>query len=128
MKLKKFILAVIASLVILPAFSAASNSAWYSEADLTGQKFYKFAENEYLQLFFAEEKSILAVRQKNNGYVWYSAPLDWEDDEETSGFVLNSIPSFLTVRSKDQNSIFRNANSYTNVFLRNGLEVLQIKD
>lgn len=128
MKLKKFILAVIASLVILPAFSAASNSAWYSEADLTGQKFYKFAENEYLQLFFAEEKSILAVRQKNNGYVWYSAPLDWEDDDETSGFVLNSVPSFLTVRSKDQNSIFRNANSYTNVFLRNGLEVLQIKD
>ncbi len=128
MKLKKFIYTILAALVILPAFSAASGYAWYTEADLTDRNFYKYAENEYLQLFYAQDLSILAVRQLDNGYVWYSAPLNWEDDEETSGFVLNSIPSFLTVRSKDQNSIFRNSNSYTNVFTSGGLEVLQIKD
>lgn len=128
MKLKKFIYTILAALVILPAFSAPSSYAWYTEADLTDRNFYKYAENEYLQLFYAQDLSILAVRQLDNGYVWYSAPLNWEDDEETSGFVLNSVPSFLTVRSKDQNSIFRNSNSYTNVFTSGGLEVLQIKD
>lgn len=121
MKLKKLIYTALASLLVLPAFSVSPASSHATKSELTGRGFESYAENEFLDLLYDEENSVLAVIQKDSGYVWYSAPEGWEDDEEASGFVLNSMPSFLTVRAKDQNSTFRNANSYINSFVRRGL-------
>ena len=124
----KSVLLAAALFLCIPAFAKTDESAWYSVEELESRWFELYAENDYLQLFYDGDDSIMAVREKSNGYVWYSAPLKWEEDEEASGFVRNTMPSFLSVRAKDANSTFRNANSYVNSFIRGGLRVSSIKN
>ena len=130
MNLKRIVLGFAASisLFVSASFAEAPLSAFYSDADLNGMGFRKRASSESLELYFNQEDCIFAVRVKESGYVWYSSPLDWEDDEEASGFAMNTMGSLLSIRAKDQRSTFRTANSIVNVVRRNGLEVTPIEN
>lgn len=126
MKLKKIFLCAIASLAMLPMFAEAPEYAHYDIDQLYERGFRRYGQSDNLELFFSREDCIIAVRVKDSGYVWYSSPLDWEEDEVASGFVMNTEGSILTIRAKDQRSTFRTANSIINVVRRDGLEVEQM--
>lgn len=103
----------------------AKEPAWaaWSEATLEQEGFKRWAGNSSLELYFNVERGIVAVRQIASGYVWYSSPLDWEEDEIAQGYFKNALPSLVQIRSRDKNGTIFPANSFTNVINRNGLKV-----
>ncbi len=113
-----FALFIIFFFILFPLAGEIKNSQ-----DLIEEGFKRYAENEYLELFFNEELAILALRMQSSGYIWLSSPLDWEEDDYAQGFFKNALPSLVQIRSRDKNGTIFPANSYTNVILRNGLKV-----
>lgn len=115
----------LALFVFFPLSASAKEAPWtrWDEAALVEGGFKRYAMNEQLELYFNEERSIVAVRMLDNGYVWYSSPLDWESDEIAQGYFKNAVPSLMQIRSRDKNGTIFPANSYTNVLMRKGLKV-----
>ncbi len=110
---------------LFPLGAIAKEAPWtrWDETALVDGGFKRYAMNEQLELYFNEERSIVAVRMLANGYVWYSSPLDWESDEIAQGYFKNAVPSLMQIRSRDKNGTIFPANSYTNVLMRKGLKV-----
>jgi len=125
--LKKICILIILTSVCASLFSLPG-SEYFTEEDLSLYGYYISAETEELQLFLDEENGFFAVRDVSSGYVWYSVPLDWEDDTVSSGFNKNAVPSIITIRTKDDKGSFYPANSYTNVVRRNTLDVQEIEN
>lgn len=128
MNLKKLFAITIASLIGMVAFAVAPASAHWTAETLVQEGFERKAQNKNLELYYNKEKALFAVRMIASEYVWYSSPLDWENDEKASGFTKNALPSLLSIRAKDKNSTFRPANSYINVVKRHGVKVSKIKN
>ena len=126
--LKAFVLAAaLACLVCTGAAAQAPVYAHYSPEQLIENGFQKTASNRALELYFNRNTAIVAVRIASTGYVWYSSPLDWDDDESASGFAKNTAGSLLSIRAKDARSTFRTANSIVNSVRRKGLTVEKIE-
>lgn len=128
MNLKKIILAFVASLLGACLFAVSPASSHYTEEKLKNIGYVRQAKNKDLELYYNKENAAFAVRVVKSGYVWYSSPLDWENDEKASGFTKNALPSILSIRAKDKNGSFRPANSYVNVVKRNGLKTKKIQN
>jgi hypothetical protein len=126
MKLKKILLVAIASLAGTLLFAKAPAQSRWSQEKLEAEGYVQQAKNKKLELYFNKQNAVLAIRVIDSGYVWYSSPSDWDDDEKASGFTKNALPSLLSIRAKDKNSTFRPANSYINVVKRRGLKTKKI--
>ena len=128
MNLKKLLLIAFASLAGSLLFAVSPASSHWSEDKLKEEGYVRQAKNKQLELYFNKTAAIFAVRVVDSGYVWYSSPLDWENDEKASGFTKNALPSLLSIRAKDKNSTLRPANSYINVVRRKGLKTEKIEN
>jgi hypothetical protein len=116
-------LALAAALTLASSSAGAADYSRLTDAQLAARGFKSLAKSSALELYASEETGFLAVRVLADGTVRYSSPLDWEEDEVASGFVKNSIPSLLSIRSKDRNGQLFPANSYVNAVRRSGLTI-----
>ncbi|EOR22744.1 MULTISPECIES: DUF5696 domain-containing protein [Niallia] len=72
-----------------------SSKFQYEETTIPSS-FKKVAENEQLELYLEEETIAIAVKQKSNGYVWYSYDLqenvgEKEDSQEIKNYIQSGI-------------------------------------
>lgn len=121
-RLGTYILAAVFALCSF-AFAESPEYAHYTAQELTEAGFQKQAATKDLELYVNRGEAIIAVRVLRTGYVWYSSPIDWDDDESASGFAKNTVGSLLSIRAKDARSTFRTANSIVNAVRRKGLTI-----
>ncbi|MFD0616596.1 DUF5696 domain-containing protein [Paenibacillus sp. GCM10027629] len=55
------------------------------------------AENEHLQLYINDQTTEVAIKEKANGYVWYSNPKDRDDDKIAAAVNKTNLASQLLV-------------------------------
>jgi len=125
--IKKICMVIILTPICAGLFSLPG-SEYFTEEDLSSYGYILCSQTDELELFLDEENGFFAVRDISSGYVWYSVPLDWEEDTVSSGFNKNAVPSIITIRTKDDKGSFYPANSYTNVVRRNTLDVQEIEN
>lgn len=129
MKLKKYITIILATFVLgFSAFCDVPESATWSSEKLESEGFDFYTSTKSLELYLNKEKAIFAVRVIDSGYVWYSSPLDWDNDEFASGYNKNALASLLQVNTKDSKGSFYPSNSYMNAVSRGGFKVAREDD
>lgn len=107
---------------------SVSQSEYFTEEELAELGYLPAAKTEDLELYLNEENGFFCVRDISSDYVWYSAPLDWEEDTVSSGFNKNAVPSLISIRTKDDKGSFYPANSYMNVVKRKTLDIQEIEN
>lgn len=55
------------------------------------------SENKNLMFYVSEEEDLMALKNKENGYVWWSSPINAEADKIATGSVKNDLKSSLTM-------------------------------
>ncbi|NLY10569.1 MAG: hypothetical protein GX020_02600 [Firmicutes bacterium] len=81
------------------------------------------AENEYLELYFNYETTVLAVKDKEAGHAWYSSPWDYKTKEKVlRGARQNELLTQLALRF-DPNNVRR-----TNYDFSNAYEQYEVKE
>lgn len=69
------------------------------------------AKNDSLSLYINEETTVIAVKDQRSGDVWYSNPLDVEEDSIATAFEKESISSQVTVSFRNTLGVL---DTYTN--------------
>lgn len=106
-------------------FAKAPEYVNWSEDKLLEEGFEKYAQTDSLELYLNKSEAVFAVRKISSGYVWYSSPLDWEEDDFASGYNKNALPSMLQINTKDRAGSFYPSNSYINSVKRKGFRVMK---
>ena len=91
------------------------------------------ASNNYLELYFNEENAEFAVKEKDNGYIWYSNPMDRANDPGASPEGKSYLSTQIAVKffdSKGKSAQFDsykdsvNEEQYTFEKVENGFKVV----
>ena len=118
------IAAALLSILLAEAlFAVVPDSAHWSPDRLESEGFTLYSRTKELELYLDRNRAVFAVRKISSGYVWYSSPLDWEEDDHASGYNKNAMPSMLQINTKDKAGSFFPANSYVNAVKRKGFKV-----
>ncbi len=94
------LLSLIASAVPAAGARAGENDTAEKET-LSSMK--KIAENEALELYYDETETDVAVRVKETGDLWFSNPVNAEDDTVASSYQQRQLKSQLSVRFFNEN-------------------------
>ncbi len=54
-------------------------------------------ENKSFQFYYSEEEDLLALKNKTNGYIWWSSPINVEGDKSAKGMIKKELASSMTV-------------------------------
>lgn len=61
------------------------------------------AENEALRLWYDEDTAILALENKENGYIWWSSPLNANRDTKATKLLADELQSSVVISAADRN-------------------------
>jgi hypothetical protein len=117
--------AVLFLLLAVQGMYAESYEKWTKQT-LETNGFDCVSQTRSLELYVNKKTALFAVRRLDSGYVWYSSPVNWEEDAESSGFNKNALPSLLSITMKDNQGALYPANSYVNAVKRGGFQVEKI--
>ena len=86
------------------------------------------AENQYLALYLNEQTAAVAVLVKASGSVWYSNPIDWEDDRRVGGVNREFIQSQVRITYYNEIAQEFSMNSYFDAVSREQVEIERLAD
>ena len=86
------------------------------------------SENEYLELYFDEEETDIAVRDKESGYVWFSNPTDISEDTVSTGYYQKVLKSQINLTYINENTQISTMNNYTDSIMDSQFEVERLQD
>lgn len=92
----------------------------------------KCTENDNLALLADYDNGIIAIENKQNGYIWYSSPIDAENDDTASVLIQNELLSSNILRygipeKRNDNNYIRSHTSDCNMTvmdIENGVRIL----
>jgi len=97
-------------------------------ADEVAPDFVMQAENEYLVLYLNEQSAAVAVQVKSSGSVWYTNPVDWENDPRVGGINREFIQSQLRITYYNEVAQEFTMNSYFDAVSRGQIEIERLVD
>lgn len=86
------------------------------------------AENESLELYFDEVETGIAVKEKSTGQVWFSNPVDVENDTVSSGYYQNLLKSQIVLTYINESTQSSRMNNYTASIEEGQFEVERLED
>lgn len=104
---------------------APENSA-YAENAL--KQMEKVAENEYLELYFEDTETVVAVRDKASGELWFTNPVDTSEDDFSTGFYEKALKSQLYVTYIDESTKVSTMNNYASSIENGQFEVEMLEN
>lgn len=88
----------------------------------------KVAENEFLELYLDEEETVVAIRQKASGALWFSNPVDEELDTFSNNYYKKVLKSQIDVTYIDENTKISTMNNYTSSIENGQFEIEEIEN
>lgn len=136
MKQKRILAAILICAFLLmgiqkPVFALADtrgtveNSTYAEEAV---KSMDKVAENEFLELYFEDTETVVAVRDKASGALWFSNPVDEELDTFSTSSYQKVLKSQLYVTYIDEKTKVSTMNNYTSSIENGQFEVEMIEN
>lgn len=141
--IKKYILCLLAVFMIILSGNAYADSESFNVQTVENIEnsvrekssdllFRKCTENENYILLVDYNSGILALENKSTGYIWYSSPLDAENDETASPLIADELLSSNIVRygipeKRSDNNILRSGTSDCEISVsdtENGIKVI----
>ena len=93
---KTLIAAVLLVAMLITSVSAAPAAA--SEAETAAlEKMKKVCENAYLELYYDEAETDIAVRVKATGDIWFSNPVEADSDPVATNYYIGNLKSQLGI-------------------------------
>lgn len=86
------------------------------------------AENESLELYFDETETDIAVKEKATGHVWFSNPVDIENDTVSSGYYQKLLKSQIVLTYINESTQSSTMNNYTASIEEGQFEVEKLED
>ncbi len=86
------------------------------------------AENESLELYFDEVETDIAVKEKSSGQVWFSNPVDIENDTVSSGVYQKLLKSHIVLTYINESTQSSTMNNYTASIEEGQFEVEKLED
>lgn len=86
------------------------------------------AENEFLELYFDERETDIAVKVKKTNEVWFSNPVDIESDEKATAFYKKLMKSQLSVTYYNESVQSSEMNNYSDSIEEEQFEVEYLED
>jgi hypothetical protein len=97
-------------------------------ADEIAPDFVIQAENDYLALYLNEQSAAAAVLVKASGSIWYSNPIDWENDRRVGGINREFIQSQIRITYYNEAAQEFTMNSYFDAVSREQFEIERLND
>lgn len=105
--------------------AAVENSTYAEEAV---KSMDKVAENEFLELYLEEKETVVAVRDKASGALWFSNPVDEEEDTFSTSYYQKVLKSQLYVTYIDENTKVSTMNNYTSSIENSQFEIEAVEN
>ena len=86
------------------------------------------AENESLELYFDEVETDIAVKEKSTGQVWFSNPVDIENDTVSSGYYQKLLKSQIVLTYINESTQSSRMNNYAASIEEGQFEVEKLED
>lgn len=86
------------------------------------------AENENLELYFDEVETDIAIKEKSTGQVWFSNPVDIENDTVSSGYYQKMLKSQIVLTYINESTQSSTMNNYTASIEEGQFEVEKLED
>lgn len=86
------------------------------------------AENESLELYFDEVETDIAIKEKSTGQVWFSNPVDIENDTVSSGYYQKLLKSQIVLTYINESTQSSTMNNYTASIEEGQFEVEKLED
>ena len=86
------------------------------------------AENDYLELYLDEEETDIAVREKASGEIWFSNPVDTEEDSISNGYYKQKLKSQIELTYINENTQTSTMNNYVNSIADGQFEIERLED
>ena len=97
-------------------------------ADEVAPDFELQAENAYLALYLNEQSAAVAVLVKASGSVWYSNPIDWENDRRVGGINREFIQSQIRITYYNETAQEFTMNSFFDAVSRGQIVIERLND
>lgn len=88
----------------------------------------KVAENEFLELYFEDTETVVAVKDKESGALWFTNPVDEELDTFSTSYYQKVLKSQLYVTYIDEKTKVSTMNNYTSSIENGQFEVETIEN
>lgn len=86
------------------------------------------AETESLELYFDDKETVVAVRDKASGALWFSNPVDGTEDTFSTSYYQKVLKSQLYVTFIDENTKVSTMNNYTSSIENGQFEIEEIEN
>ncbi len=98
----------------------------YEEEAVSAMK--KIGDNDYLELYFDEVDTKIAVRDKRSGALWFSNPVNEEEDLVSSTYYQKILKSQLYLTYIDKDTKISTMNNYTSSIENGQFEIEYLED
>ncbi len=88
----------------------------------------KVAENEFLELYLEEKETVVAVRDKASGALWFSNPVDMEKDTVSTSYYQKVLKSQLYLTYIDKKTKVSTINNYTSSIENGQFEIENVEN
>lgn len=102
------------------------NNSIYEEEAIS--KMSKIAENEFLELYLDEVETVVGIRDKKSGALWFSNPVNEEEDTFSSGYYQKILKSQLYLTYIDKNTKISTMNNYTSSIENGQFEIEKMEN
>ncbi len=92
----------------------ASASAWQETAQKELASMKQIAQNDYLELYLDEEETDIAVVDKTSGQIWFSNPVDVDQDEVSNRLYQSRLKSQIGLTYMNENTQVSVMDNYSN--------------
>ena len=115
--------------------TVSTNQSWntdvvensvYEEAAVKDMK--KVAENEYLEMYLNETDTTVAIRDKQSNGLWFSNPVNEEEDTFSTAYYQKILKSQLYLTYIDENTKISTMNNYTSAIENGQFEIEEIEN
>ena len=86
------------------------------------------AENQYLELYLDEVKTDIAVRDKSSGEVWFSNPIDMDQDTVSNNYYKRRLQSQIDLTYINENTQISTMNNYEYAIESGQFEIELVED
>lgn len=108
---KTLIAAVLLVAMLITSVSAAPAAA--SEAETAAlEKMKKVCENAYLELYYDEAETDIAVRVKATGDIWFSNPVEADSDPVATNYYIGNLKSQLGISYYNESVQMKEMDNY----------------
>lgn len=128
---RKFVMLVLTAFLVVSSapdciFADTVDNVSLEEEELKSMKLV--AENDSLELYVDEVDTDVAVKDKTSGEIWFTNPIDTEQDSISTNYYLKALKSQLKLTYINENTQISTMDNYSNSIEDEQFEMEEIED